>query len=88
MTYIFENFEIHRKFPEIGRFEYENVPENPKSADCVAFPYIPFTNVKGNQANQLILDTQEKFQTQIDLSRRIFDGFQKIQKCSSFFFGG
>ena len=47
MSKNFGIFEIHRKFAEIGRFEYGNVPENPKSVDFVDFPlhslYIPFT---------------------------------------------
>ena len=48
--------------------------------------YIPFTNVKGNQSNRLILDSQENFQTQIDLSRRLLDGFQNFQNFPSLFF--
>ena len=50
MTNIFENFEIHRKFAEIGRFEYENVPENPKSADCVDFPLHTLYKRKGKSS--------------------------------------
>ena len=65
MMNIFGIFEIRQEFAEIGRFGYANVPENPKSADFVDFPlhslYILFTNVKGNQAKQPILDSQENF---------------------------
>ena len=37
-------------------------------------------NVKGNQANQLILDSRGKFRTKIDPSRRVFDVFQKFRQ--------
>ena len=50
MSFFFGIFEIHQKIAEISRFEYGNVPENPKSVDFVDFPlhsllglYIPFT---------------------------------------------
>ena len=33
-----ENFEIHQKFAEIGRFEFGIFPESPKSADLLDFP--------------------------------------------------
>ena len=58
--FFFGIFEIHRKFAEIGRFEYGNVPENPKSVDFVDFPLHSLYLIKGNQANLLILDSQEK----------------------------
>ena len=45
-----------------------------------SFLYISFTNVKGNQSNQLILDFRGKFRTKINLSRRIFDGFQNFRQ--------
>ena len=47
MTIVFENFDIHRKFPDTGRFEYGNVHENPKSADFVDFPLHSLYKRKG-----------------------------------------
>ena len=38
MTKIFGIFEIHRKFPEMGRFKCGISLENPKSADLLDFP--------------------------------------------------
>ena len=50
MTKIFGNFEIHRKFADIGRLEYGNVPENPKSADFVDFPLHSLYKRKGKSS--------------------------------------
>ena len=81
-NFLFKNVEIveiRQKFAEIGRFECGISSEDPISTDLTDFLYISFTDVKGNQENQLNLDPRRKFRTQIDLSQRIFNGFKKFQ---------
>ena len=50
MTKKFGIFKIHRKIAEIGRFEYGNVSENPKSADFVDFPLHSLYKSKGKSS--------------------------------------
>ena len=47
-------------------------------AICLISLYISFTNVKGNQSTQLILDPRRKFRTQIDLSQRFLMDFKNF----------
>ena len=76
-----ENFEIHPKFAEIGRFEFGIFRETTNFLD---FLCICKGNVKGNHLKSMevkqIGGFGENFDAfQIDLSRRIFDGFQNFR---------
>ena len=58
-NFLFKNvkiFKIHKKIAEICRFECGISPRIQYQLICLISLYISFTNVKGNQANQLILD--------------------------------
>ena len=86
MTKICENFEIRQKFAEIARFEFGISRETADFLDFPWFAWFPFTfPLQIQRKSSKSRETKKigsfgwKFQIKIDLSRRIFDGFQKFR---------